>query len=275
MQCANIHRLIKKTDLNNSVRVMYSHEVKRDDFHNFETVIKYLNQISSILNPKEFFYYLESNKYFTGKNVMFTFDDGLLSSYHFAKEILNKYNIKAIFFVPTAILKLSSKNEMRHFVKNNIYFGSNNSMSLTDDEYKVMNKKHLLELANDGHLIFPHTHNHLFISDIIDKAMVDKELVKPKIIIEDITGEKLNVFAFPVGTEKQVSKYAYKNIRDHYEFCFTALSGLITKNTDHYKLYRTHLPANAPLSYINMIMRGVYDPYYRLKMNKLSQITDG
>ena len=40
--------------------------------------------------------------------------------------------------------------------------------------------------------------------------------------IEEITGNLLKAFAFPVGTERLVSKYAYDRIKENYDYCFTA-----------------------------------------------------
>ncbi len=53
--------------------------------------------------------------------VLLTFDDGLKSQYENALEILEKYNIKAIFFIPTKIIELKSKEEMEFFSIKNIH----------------------------------------------------------------------------------------------------------------------------------------------------------
>ena len=82
------HRLISKEILNNSVRIFYSHEVKISDFENYLKNIDYIMQNSNVLNPSDFFMTLENNNNFQGKNTMFSFDDGLLSSYKFAKECI-------------------------------------------------------------------------------------------------------------------------------------------------------------------------------------------
>lgn len=270
----NFHRLINKHDLNNSVRVMYSHEVKREHFLIFKKTILHLYETYSVMNPLEYFDYLERDKEINGKNILFTFDDGFLSSYHFAKEVLNKYNIKAIFFIPTAILDFDRDSEMKGFVNKNIYYRTDDSKSFINDEYKLMNKKHLLELVADGHFIFPHTHNHIYINSIDDQMIVEKELIYPQQIIQSISGNRLKAFAFPVGTVKQVNKYSYNKVKKYYDYIFTAYSGLTTKRTDNHKIFRSHLPADATESYVDMVMNGVYDFYYIFKMNILSKIID-
>tara|TARA_Y100000816_G_C26108452_1_gene590291 strand:- start:2486 stop:3340 length:855 start_codon:yes stop_codon:yes gene_type:complete len=265
------HRLINKQKLNNSVRIFYSHEVKNCDFENFEKNINYILQNSNVLKPKDFFTNLKNNN-FKGKNTMFSFDDGLLSSYQFAKEILSKYNIKAMFFIPTAILDIEKEDDMKKFVIRNIHYGKVPSKDFSKDEFLLMNKKHLVDLSSEGHLIFPHTKNHIFIKDITNQSLVEKELIRPQKTIEEITGNLLKAFAFPVGTERQVSKYAYDRIKENYDYCFTAFSGLISKNINHHKLYRSHLPGNAPITYLKLLLEGVYDPYYKVKMSRISSI---
>jgi hypothetical protein len=85
----------------------------------------------------------------------------------------------------------------------------------------------------------------------------------------------VEAIAFPVGTERQVSAYAYGCIRAIYNFCFTALNGPNTLTTDPYRLHRDCLPAEAPLAYVQMVMDGTYDLFYRLKMRRLTRLTRG
>lgn len=254
---------------NNCVRVLYAHEVNQNDINNYKLIIEHVSKDNTYITPEQFFNTIENQNTFSNRNVLLTFDDGLLSSYEFAKNILSQYNIKAIFFIPTAVINLASNDEMKKFFQNNIYYNTINHMNLHSDRYMFMKKEHMVELSNDGHMICPHTHNHVAISDITNILDVKEELKKPNEIISEITSKDVKAFAFPVGTEKQVSAYSYSHIRDNYKYCFTALSGIVENSNNKYNIPRSYVPADASLNYVSMVMDGVYDLHNKYKMKKL------
>lgn len=268
--CA-MHWLARAIQPSANVRVTYTHEVKCENMENFDRIVHYLRQCRTILSPEDFLSAYADRQFFDAKFLVMTFDDGLLSSYHATREVLDRYGIKAIFFIPTAILDLKTEDEMRHFAAEKILYNSHVQKLLTPDEFQFMTAEHLLELAANGHMICPHTHSHTFLQDIRDKETVQRELVRPKEILKNILHRKINAFAFPLGTEKQVGYYTYDWIRKHYDFCFTALNGINTLKTDPYRLHRDCLPADAHLSYVRMVMEGTYDLYYMLKMSRLKK----
>ena len=255
-----------------SVRVMYTHEVIESNLNNFEQIINTIKKTHTFITPKEYFDWIDNDDIPEGNFVLMTFDDGFLSSYNATQKVLNKYGIKAIFFVPTAVLELESEAKMLQFTVDNIHYKKIKSELLTHDEYLFMNSNHIVELRKQHHWICPHTHNHIFIKDILNQAISNRELVNPKKIIERLTKREIRAIAFPVGTEKQVGLYAYQQIYRNYKYCFTALSGLTVPGINKYKLPRTNLPADAPINYVEMAMRCVYDTYHKFKMGKLSKI---
>jgi peptidoglycan/xylan/chitin deacetylase (PgdA/CDA1 family) len=263
-----LHRLMNNS-YNNCVRVLYAHEVNQNDINNYKLIIEHVSKDNTYITPEQFFNTIENQNTFSNRNVLLTFDDGLLSSYEFAKNILSQYNIKAIFFIPTAVINLASNDEMKKFFQNNIYYNTINHMNLHSDRYMFMKKEHMVELSNDGHMICPHTHNHVAISDITNILDVKEELKKPNEIISEITSKDVKAFAFPVGTEKQVSAYSYSHIRDNYKYCFTALSGIVENSNNKYNIPRSYVPADASLNYVSMVMDGVYDLHNKYKMKKL------
>ena len=250
---------------------MYTHEVKESDLENFEESIKLISMTHTFIKPNEFFEWMDTKKIPKGKFVMMTFDDGFLSSFNAAKKVLDKYGIKAIFFVPTAVLELKNVTDKKLFTTKNIYYNKTRLNNLVPDEFLFMNAKHLIELENNEHMVCPHTHNHVFVKEIIDLKSIKKELIEPKEKLETLLNKKIRGFAFPVGTNKQVSKYSYKYICLNYEFCFTALSGLTIEGTNKHKIPRSNFPADAPKSYIDMVLKGYYDPYHKFKMDLLSK----
>lgn len=257
-----------------NVRVTYTHEVRRGDLANFDGLVRCLLRHRRGISPAEFFAACRGGgSLLAGPSVLLTFDDGLLSSYHAARDILEGHGLRAIFFVPTAALGLHTDAGMRRFAARYAYYGLREAASLAPEEYRFMGREHLVELAAAGHAVCPHTHSHVLLRDIRSAAQADRELIRPRRILEDLLGCEAPAMAFPVGTEREAGKYAYDCIRRTYDLCFTALSGANTAATDPHRLHRDCLPADAPPAYAEMIMQGTYDVYYRLKMRRLRRRT--
>lgn len=256
-----------------NVRVIYMHGVPESALINFTNIVAYLTTIRTALSPDNYFSFLLKDYDLNSRCFMITFDDGLLSSYKAAKKVLEPLGIKAIFFIPTAVLDIKTDEEMRHFAAEKLFYGTKHEGVLSLDKYIFMNKDQIKELASEGHMICPHTHSHAIISDINDEVSACTELIQPKEILEDILQTKIEAFAFPVGTEKQAGPFAYNVIRKYYQFCFTALNGINKQNSNRYYLCRNNIPANAPLSYVKLVMNGAYDLYYIRKTHLLKKKT--
>ena len=71
----------------NSIRVMYTHEVKECDLDNFEENIKLMSMTHIFIKPKDFFEWMDSKKIPEGKFILLTFDDGFLSSFNAVKKV--------------------------------------------------------------------------------------------------------------------------------------------------------------------------------------------
>lgn len=265
----DIHRAFSAKDY---VRISFTHHVKKEDEANFELIVRYFKENYRVLKPQEFLDSLESAKPFKGKNILLTFDDGLKSSYKAAQKILSKYGVKAIFFIPTQILELSTGPQMKAFVEKHVYYGELPANGLSVEEYETMSAADILELVKDGHSIFPHTHSHLKLKDISDPVTVQKEIAEPKKILENLVKMKMNAFAFPIGTERVVSSYAFSAIKKEYRFCFTGLAGKNTHQIDPYFIHRDCVHAHYSLTHIKNLMDGVFDPYYFVKMSLLKKI---
>ena len=172
-----------------NVRVVLSHYVPAENLEHYGRIARYVSEKRTVITPQEFFRYYSSNgdrRPIQGRSVVFSFDDGLMSSYRAAKEVLGPLGIKAIFFVPTGALELETEEEMRRFAWDRIEHRRPPIDSLRPEQYVPMTRKELLELQRDGNAVFPHTHSHINISEIATLDDVEVELRKPKEILEDI-----------------------------------------------------------------------------------------
>ena len=91
------------------------------------------------------------------KKLLLTFDDGFYSNKIIAKKILKKFNIKAIFFVPSKFIEMNELESVNKFIKNNLEL---KKISYLNQCKVNMGYEDLKELINLKHEIGGHTKNH-------------------------------------------------------------------------------------------------------------------
>ena len=134
--------------------------------------------------PDQLYAYLTTGAPLPSKPIMLTFDDTDLDQFTIADPELKKYGFKAVYFVMT--------------------------VSLGRPHY--MSKEQVKKLSDEGNIIGSHTWDHHMVSkykhaDQVKYAdgrtkMVDdwvQQIDKPTKQLEDITGKKINYFAYPFG----------------------------------------------------------------------------
>lgn len=143
---------------------------------------------TSIL-PDQLYDYLVYNKPLPPKPIMFTFDDTDLDQYIVAAPTLKKYGFKAVYFIMT--VSIGKKGRIAY-----------------------MNKAQIKELADAGNTIASHTYDHKNFAKFTD-ADWETQIAKPNKTIEEITGKKVEYFAYPYGVYKaenlaKLKEYGFK-----------------------------------------------------------------
>lgn len=252
-----------------NIRVTLSHYVPSGDRGQFDQVVSLLLNRRRPITPQQFFDYYSGTVQLEGELLLMSFDDGLLSSFDATQAVLNPLGIKAMFFVPTAILELRDPAHVRRFYWERVYGRKVPLASLRPEEYVAMKVEHLRELAAQGHVVLPHTHSHMRLCEITTPALVEDELVRPRRLLEDLLDAPAPAFAFPVGTERVVGPEAYASLREIYTFCFTGLNGTNSSHTDPLFLHRDPIQGFDTLEHAANVIDGAYDAYYWLKMRRL------
>ena len=130
--------------------------------------------------PDQLYAYLNEGKALPSKPIMLTFDDTDMDQFTIVAPELKKYGYKAVYFIMTVSIGRNGKERRDKGMVE--YMGS--------DEIK--------KLSDAGNVIGSHTYDHKNFKKYTGddwKIQIDKPTKK----LEEITGKKIEYFAFPFG----------------------------------------------------------------------------
>jgi peptidoglycan/xylan/chitin deacetylase (PgdA/CDA1 family) len=122
------------------------------------------------ISPDQLYAYMTTGAKLPSKPIMLTFDDTDLDQFTIARPELDKYGYKAMYFVMT--------------------------VSLGRPHY--MTKDMVKQLSDEGNIIGSHTWDHHNVKKYQGKDW-ETQIDKPTKTLEEITGKKINYFAYPFG----------------------------------------------------------------------------
>ncbi len=144
--------------------------------------------------PDQLYDYLTKGTALPSKPIMLTFDDTDLDQFEIARPTLQKYGFKGVYFIMT--------------------------VSLGRPHY--MSKAQVKQLSDEGNVVASHTWDHHRVDRYKHDPNPKKDdwvvqIDKPTKQLEEITGKKINYFAFPFGVWK---KPILPEVKKHFKMAF-------------------------------------------------------
>jgi len=178
-----------------------------------------------------------------------SFDDGFRNNFINALPILRKYNVPAIFFVPSSLIEASWK-ATENYCLNTTRYQAVIEMLKWDD---------LRDMISNGYQIGSHTKTHARFSAISNAPLVlEDEILGSKRELEDKLNFECKYISWPFGRLTDAdgeSLIAVKNAG--YTACFGAFRGTVLPgSTDIFRIPRHHFEAQWPISHIKYFARG-------------------
>jgi peptidoglycan/xylan/chitin deacetylase (PgdA/CDA1 family) len=136
--------------------------------------------------------------------VSLTFDDGYDSFYFEVLPILNRHNIPATIFIPAAYVGKPANWDYLRF------FGGNNHL----------NKEQLKECVKYNIEIGSHGLSHTDLT-LVSGRLLERELRKSKVILEDITGLPVKYISYPFGRYNEMTENACAEAGYHRGFALS------------------------------------------------------
>ncbi len=126
--------------------------------------------------PDQLYDYLVHGGTLPAKPVMLTFDDTDEEQFSIGYQEMKKYGFKGVFFI----------------------------MTVSINRPRYMTKEQIKQLADEGNAVESHTWDHHMVTKYQGEDW-EKQFVKPRKTIEDITGKPATYFAYPFGLWNQAA----------------------------------------------------------------------
>ena len=229
------------------VHIINSHFVKNSELNLFEDIaifkkfIEFLTKRCELIKIEKAVEMISNDNLVDRPYIAFTFDDGFEECYSVVASVLESYGCNAAFFINSNYIESTNEYQV----------GFNKRIKVHSK--KPMNWNEIKELSNRGHIIGSHTLDHMNLSELSEKELVN-QLSIDKNKIESELGIKCDYFAWPYGQKSHFSDIALKYAKRYFKFIF---SGTDYKNYFSFNgnvINRRHIEPNWPFNHINYFL---------------------
>lgn len=254
----------------NQLRVITFHNILREEHDKFYNLIQYLKKDWNIISPDQFKNIINSRDIKISKNnILITFDDAFKSQKIVTEKFLDPLNIKALFFIVSDFVKISSIEEAHKFIKTN-FFKNQNRNNKVDLESNNMSIEDLRYLVDKGHTIGGHTKSHKQLSKISDKNILIEEIINSKKFLENQIGIKIEDFAYTFGDLASIDKKSVDIIMKNFNYLYSGLRGN-NLNINNKIVRRDAVDMHEDFKIVSAYLNGYVDLIYSKKLNKLEK----
>ena len=252
------------------LRVITFHNILREEHDKFFNLIQYLKKNWNIITPDQFKNIINSKEIkISKKNILITFDDAFKSQKIVTEKFLDPLNIKALFFIVSDFVKISSQDEAHKFIKEN-FFKSQNKDNKIDLESNNMTLEDIRYLVSKGHTIGGHTKTHKQLSKIKNKNSLIKEIIESKKFLENQIEIKIEDFAYTFGDLASIDKASVDIIMKNFNYLYSGLRGN-NMNINRKIVRRDAVDMKEDFQIISAYLNGYVDLIYSKKLNKLEK----
>ena len=245
------------------LRVLSYHDMEEKCHDLLEEQLTHLTKTWKFLTPDEFELIMHGKKKLSQDSLLLTFDDGTISNFYVACNVLKKLNIKAVFFIVTEYSLLLDTDNWQKFANLNINL-KEASFKLNEN-FKNMGLIELKELINQGHTIGGHTKTHKRVSNLTANELVD-EIICGTDKLESMLDVKIKHFAYPFGNFESVSDSASKIARNRFNCVYTGMRGDNMKYLNYWNICRESNDPHDSKLYTDACLIGCFDILYKKKI---------
>ena len=189
-------------------------------------MIERLSKDWNFITPEEFFAFSDGKLDIMSPSLLVTFDDGFKSSGAAARDVLDKYGIKAVFFLISDFVGCDETVQIKKFSANNLRLSQE---ELENTDCTPLTSFEAIELLQRGHIIASHSKSHARMSSL-SKSDLEKEMQFSRETLKNASisvrcSQKITEFAFPFGDIKSISKESVDVGFKYYQRLYTGCRG--------------------------------------------------
>ena len=244
---------IRRPIENKSLKCIFCHHVFDDQRNNFERLILKMKSFGKFIDTDTCVQVIKGDKKIDQRYYHLSFDDGFRNNYTNALPILLKYNIPAIFFIPSSLMDANWEQAKRYCFETTRY----------RSVFEILRWKDLEEMVSLGYEIGSHSKNHVRFSKISENlSLLHYEMAGSKEEIEKNLGKECKYLSWPYGKPKDIDINSIKAAKKAgYHACFSAYRGNISgSSTGEFEIPRHHFEPEWPTSHIEYFMMGHKQP---------------
>lgn len=205
------------------------------------------------------------------RTLLLTFDDGFRSNRIVAEEVLARFGIHAVFFVPSIFPALSAGSDRAAFIADRIC-DARISRDAVPSELQPMDALDLKWLIANGHTIGSHTATHARLSRIPSLSNLREEIVGSANRLQAITGSRIDLLAFPFGNVHSISLRALRQCVGVYGLVFSGIRGFNNRQTSPFAVRRDSFQPTDPAFYVCAVLDGAADRLHKKSAARLDEM---
>lgn len=257
---------------NVTLRILLFHHLTDQLLPGFDEFIQHVMTTHEIVGPSEAESILMGNTApEPGRmRILLTFDDGFQSQAVAAEKVLDRYGLKAIFFVCPGLMNMPVERQKAAVAKY-VFDEKINGSPLW--ETKLMSWSQAESLLVRGHAVGSHTSHHRRLTEL-GRAELEAEVRESGEMLERRLGVPIQWFAYPFGDIESIDSRAYEWIRRRYRFSCSGIRGINSVQTQPLALLRDCIDPSAPSQYQDFVLRGGLDFFYRKRAARLGAMAE-
>jgi len=240
---------INKRHDDSYLRCLYCHYVFDNQKGDFEKLIVKLKELGQFISTDDCIEMLNGKKNIDKRYFHLSFDDGFRNNYTNAFPILKKYDIPAIFYVPSSLIEADWNSAENYCLKTTGY----------RSVIEMMRWKDLKELLLNGYDIGSHTKTHARFTEISSsQEWMEDEILGSKKELETKLNYECKYISWPFGRLTDADNKSLNMVKDAgYVACFGAYRGTVKpETTDVLSIPRHHFEVQWPISHVEYFARG-------------------
>jgi len=235
------------------IRVINLHETPHYDAANFRQILTFLKRHFDNANVEDMNQVLSGTANFKKPKLIISFDDGYRNNYDIAKPLLEEFEFTGWFFISSKRLR-DNGEEFKDF--------------MSVDEIR--------QLQKDGHIIGCHGHSHIRLTDDLNPAELQREIVQSRSQLSEVLGTETPLFCWIGGEEWSYGTNAHRLIESAgYKVSFMTNLEVIDKTTNPLFINRTNIETDWPVKRVKFYLCGLMDYVYKPKRKRIMKKLTG